>query len=208
LKDGVYDDDECDGLTEEEIYAFYDFQRTGEPVLDDEEDPDQADDEGTYDRSSEDKEPGSDDLGSDDVNDSEMEELGSEDVIEEDDDFDTKVRRLFNCLTYNFNSGLKVIDSNIRHEAVPAPASNCPFDEEGLSLFEQGLELMMNSGDLPPGYGVTLDELDGNIFDEQEEINVGLQRKGYLMHLPSAIWKPRTEVWAKGLFVMNSILAL
>jgi len=208
LKDGVYDDDECDGLTEEEIYAFYDFQKTREPVLDDEEDPDQADDEGTYDRSSEDKEPGSDDLRSDDVNDSEMEELGSEDVIEEDDDFDTKVRRLFNCLTYNFNSGLKVIDSNIRHKAVPAPASNCPFDEEGLSLFEQGLELMMNSGNLPPGYGVMLDELDGNIFDEQEEINVGLQRKGYLMHLPSAIWKPRTKVWAKGLFVMNSILAL
>jgi len=46
LKDGVYDDDECDGLTEEEIYAFYGFQKTGETVLDDE-DPDQLDDEGT-----------------------------------------------------------------------------------------------------------------------------------------------------------------
>jgi hypothetical protein len=203
LKDGVYDDDECDGLTEEEIYAFYGFQKTGEPVLDDE-DPDQSDD----DQIGEDREPGSDEFRSDDVNDFEMEELGSEDVIEEDDDFDTKVRRLFNFLTFNFNSELKVIDSNIQHEAIPAPTSECPFDGDGLSLFEQGLELMMNSGDLPPGYGVTLGELDGNIFDEQEEINVGLRRKGYLMHLPSGIWKPRTEVWAKGLFVMNSILAL
>jgi hypothetical protein len=111
-------------------------------------------------------------------------------------------------LIFNFNFELKVIDSNIRHEAIPAPTSECPFDEDGLSLFEQGLELMMNSGDLPPGYGVTLDELDGKIFDEQEEINVGLWRKGYMMHLPSGIWKPQTEVWVKGLFVMNSILAL
>jgi len=49
LKDGVYDDDECDGLTEEEIYAFYGFQKTGETVLDDE-DSDPSDDEGTYDQ--------------------------------------------------------------------------------------------------------------------------------------------------------------
>jgi len=48
----------------------------------------------------------------------------------------------------------------------------------------------MNSRDLPQGYGVTLDELDSHTFDEQAEINVGLQRKGYLMHLPSGIWKP------------------
>ena len=33
---------------------------------------------------------------------------------------------------------------------------------------------MMNSRDLPQDYGVTLDELDGHTFDEQEEINVGL----------------------------------
>jgi len=101
-----------------------------------------------------------------------------------------------------------VINSNIWHEAIPAPTSECPLDEDPLSLFEQGLELMMNSRDLPQDYGVTLDELDGHTFDEQEEINVGLWRKGYLMHLPSGIWKPRTEVWVKGLFVMNSILAL
>jgi hypothetical protein len=94
LKDGVYDDDECDGLTEEEIYAFYGFQKTGESVLDNE-GPDQSDGEGTYDQINEDNEPGSDDSGSDDGNDFDMEELRSEDVIEEDDDFDTKVRPLF-----------------------------------------------------------------------------------------------------------------
>jgi len=93
LKDGVYDDDECNGLTEEEIYAFYGFQKTGETVLDD---------EGTYDQIGEDNEPGSDEFGSDDVDDFEMEELGSEHVIEEDDDFDTKVCQLFNFFSIQF----------------------------------------------------------------------------------------------------------
>lgn len=68
--------------------------------------------------------------------------------------------------------------------------------------------MLTDSGDLPDGYGVTLDELNGDVFDELEEINIGLQKKGFPIHLPSQIWKPRTEIWAQGLFVMNSISAL
>lgn len=67
--------------------------------------------------------------------------------------------------------------------------------------------MLTDSGELPHGYGVTLAEL-GDEFDEQENINIGLQKKGFQIDLPSQIWKPRTEVWAQGLFVMNSILAL
>jgi hypothetical protein len=74
-------------------------------------------------------------------------------------------------------------------------------------LFEQGLGLLIQSGDLPHGYGVTVAELHGNEFDEQEEIQIGLQKKGFPIQLSSQIWKPRTEIWAQGLFVMNSILA-
>jgi len=85
---------------------------------------------------------------------------------------------------------------------------HCPFDDEELSIFEQGLQLLMDSGDLPPGYGVTLAELGDDGFDEREDINIGLQRKGVPIELPRRIWKPRTEIWAQGLFAMNSILAL
>ena len=75
-------------------------------------------------------------------------------------------------------------------------------------MFERGLKMLTDSGDLPQGYGVTLAELGGDEFDEQEEINIGLQKKGFPIELPSQIWKPRTEIWAQGLFAMNSILAL
>ena len=74
-------------------------------------------------------------------------------------------------------------------------------------MFESGLNLLKESSDLPAGYGVTLDELDGKEFDEEEEIQVGLNRNGHLMALPHQIWKPRTELWVQGLFVMTSILS-
>jgi hypothetical protein len=105
-------------------------------------------------------------------------------------------------------SGQKGIDSNIRHEAIPVPSGCCPFGDEDRSLFERGFEMLKENGDLPNGYGVTAAELGEGGFDDQEEINFGLNKKGYPIELPTQIWKPRTEVWAKGLFVMNSILAL
>jgi hypothetical protein len=68
--------------------------------------------------------------------------------------------------------------------------------------------MLRESGDLSNGYGVTAAELGEGGFDDQEEINVGLKKKGYTIELPTQIWKPQTEVWAKGLFAMNSILVL
>ena len=76
-----------------------------------------------------------------------------------------------------------------------------------LPLFEQGLMLLLESGELPFGYGVTVAEFGGNHFDEWEVIQIGLQKNGFPIQLSSQIWKPRTEIWAQGLFVMNSVLA-
>ena len=75
-------------------------------------------------------------------------------------------------------------------------------------LFERGLKILTDSGDLPPGFSVTPDELDVGGFDEQEEINIGLQKKGHLIELRSQVWKPRTDLWAQGLYAMNAILSL
>jgi hypothetical protein len=74
-------------------------------------------------------------------------------------------------------------------------------------LFERGLKILTDSGDLPSGFGVTLDELDADGFDEQEEINIGSRQKGHLIELRSQVWKPRVELWAQGLYAMNNILA-
>jgi len=75
-------------------------------------------------------------------------------------------------------------------------------------LFESGFKLLTESGELPSGYGVTLDELDGDIFDEEEGIIIGKNRNAFLIALPSQIWKPRTELWAQGLYVMSSVLSV
>ena len=75
-------------------------------------------------------------------------------------------------------------------------------------MFETGLKLLTESSELPSGYGVTLDELDGDVFDEQEEIIIGKNRNSFPIALPSQIWKPRTELWAQGLYVTNSILSV
>jgi hypothetical protein len=75
-------------------------------------------------------------------------------------------------------------------------------------LFKQGLKLLLDSGDLPQGYGVTIDELRGKEFEELEDLQIGLQKRSFPIQISSRIWKPRTELWAQGLFVMNSILVL
>jgi len=103
---------------------------------------------------------------------------------------------------------LKGIDANIQHEAIPVPSGPCPFDQEALVLFESGFKIIKESGDLPSGYGVTLVELDEGGFDEEEMINIGFNKKKYPIVLPSQIWKPRTELWAQGLYAMIAILAL
>lgn len=88
----------------------------------------------------------------------------------------------------------KVIDGNIRHEAVPAPSSTCPFTEDQFSVFQEGMMMLLNSDELPVGYGVTVAELGEQGFEEHEEISIGLQMKGYPIELPYQIWKPRTEI--------------
>ena len=75
-------------------------------------------------------------------------------------------------------------------------------------MFESGLKLLTESGELPSGYGVTLDELDGDAFDEEEEIIISKNKNSFPIMLPSQIWKPQTELWAQGLYAMTSILSI
>jgi len=117
-------------------------------------------------------------------------------------------RSVFHRTLESTDSGSQNIDANIRHEAIPVPSGLCPFGQEGLELFKTGLKLLTESGELPTGYGVTLDELDGNAFDQEEDLVIGKNRKSFPIALPYQIWKPRTELWAQGLFVMNSVLSV
>ena len=75
-------------------------------------------------------------------------------------------------------------------------------------MFESGFKLLTESGKLPSSYGVTLDELDVDVFGEAEEIIIGKNRNAFPITLPRQIWQPRTELWAQGLYVMSSALSV
>lgn len=91
---------------------------------------------------------------------------------------------------------------------MPAPPSTCPFTNDQLSLFEKGLGLLFDGADLPNGYGVTAAELGEGGFEEQEAILIGLSMKTYDIELPRNIWQPRSEMRAKALYAMNTILLM
>ena len=77
LQHGTYDN-ECEGLTLEEVNGFYDFSEEGESQFGDE-DPDQSDEEQEED-SGEESEVGM-----------ELDEPGLGDIIDPDQDFDMEV---------------------------------------------------------------------------------------------------------------------
>ena len=106
----------------------------------------------------------------------ELDEEGFGEILDLDHGFDMKVCLLMTWSTW-IDFWLKQIDNNIWHEAIPVPSVHCLFNHEELSLFEQGLKLLMDSDELPPNYGVTLAKLGGDGFDKQEDINIGLQKK-------------------------------
>jgi hypothetical protein len=91
LQHGVYDD-ECEGLTIDEINAFYDFDHNGDPVVIGE-DPDQSDRSDNEEDADENEDSDEEHL---DINNTALKEPGTEDTMQLDHDFDTEV-----CLSQN-----------------------------------------------------------------------------------------------------------
>lgn len=103
---------------------------------------------------------------------------------------------------------MQVIDSNIRHDAVPVPSGTSPFDTQQLALFEEALNILRSTGDLPDGYGIRQDEWDATGYPTTEVISVGLQKNSFPISLPDEKWRPRAEDWVYGLFIVNSMIAM
>ncbi|KAF4621495.1 hypothetical protein D9613_001244 [Agrocybe pediades] len=157
LANGSYDDD-CLGLTVEEINEFYGFGPSGEPQTQD--------------------------VNTDDVHNSDSDDLAMSesdtsfsDNDEESSTVDEEPSDIQTDAEGNAFSIADVIDSNIRHDAVPVPAALCPFTAEQLALFEQGMELLQASNDLPDGYGMKPDEWDTSGYPTTEVISIGIQRR-------------------------------
>lgn len=97
---------------------------------------------------------------------------------------------------------------NIRHEPVPVPKHNNPFqDEEEIRTFEGGLAVSMEDDTVPSGYGLHTEEWDEGGYPSVEIIRSGRRaQKEMRIALPHSIWLPRAEQWGRALYIMNAIM--
>ncbi|KJA26465.1 hypothetical protein HYPSUDRAFT_52392 [Hypholoma sublateritium FD-334 SS-4] len=180
LERGIYDDP-CDSMTEDEINAFFGFEEDGEPS-------DESDGHESSGNISEDEE----DFESDDEFEDSRTTSGS------NSDNSSGYSPSSEILDTGFDTA-EVIDSNIRHDAVPVPKKACPFDERQLEMFEKGLHLLREAGDVPNGYGVNPSEWDQSGYPTTEVITVGLRKNSFPISLPASVWLPRAQDWARAL---------
>lgn len=95
----------------------------------------------------------------------------------------------------------------IRHEPIPTPDHNSPFDDEELILFTQALQNLRGNGELPPGYGLHPEEWGDLGYPACGTIRAGRRgRKELQIALPDHIWRPRAERWGTALYLMNQIM--
>lgn len=102
----------------------------------------------------------------------------------------------------------QVIDSNIRHRPVSVPSGRCPLGDQAFLVFQRGIKLLIDSGDVPSGYGASAEELGDDGFDDHQQITVGILAQSYAIELPSSVWAPRMRLWAQGLYVLDTILSM
>lgn len=73
-------------------------------------------------------------------------------------------------------------------------------------MFQKGLKILRDTGDIPSGYGALPDELGSDGWDEYEHIVIGSNGRTYPIELPTHIWEPRMRLWAQALYVLNSVM--
>ena len=98
-------------------------------------------------------------------------------------------------------------EGEMRHEAVPVPDHNFPFDDNELILFTKALQNLQEGGELPSGYGLCPEEWDYLGYFALGTIHAGRRgRKELQIALPDHIWRPRAERWGIALYLMNQIM--
>ncbi|KAH6907737.1 hypothetical protein BKA70DRAFT_1104288 [Coprinopsis sp. MPI-PUGE-AT-0042] len=100
---------------------------------------------------------------------------------------------------------------NIRHEPIPAPKSNNPFDSDvELTVFETLLSAMKEEGRVPVGYGLLPDEWEefGGQYQPYHDIPARNRGQELRIDLPHEVWHPRAVLWAQGLMLMEKITSV
>ncbi|KAJ7765055.1 hypothetical protein DFH07DRAFT_738012, partial [Mycena maculata] len=92
------------------------------------------------------------------------------------------------------------------HEAVSVPKHANPFDDdESMQLFYDSLEEAMQADLVPAGYGLLPHEWDEDGYPAFEVLKSGRGGKKLRVALPDSIWRPRAEMWARALYILDQI---
>lgn len=94
--------------------------------------------------------------------------------------------------------------SNIRHEAIDAPESACPFTPVQLQVFETALSNAESHGIAPEGYRLHTHERNGDAYPASETIQVAGKDVDIQLNLET--WLPRATRWVCALALMEQLL--
>ncbi|KAJ7732948.1 hypothetical protein DFH07DRAFT_755085, partial [Mycena maculata] len=96
---------------------------------------------------------------------------------------------------------------NFHHEPVAVPKHANPFsDDETMQLFYDTLTAADAGNIIPPGYGLLPDEWENGVYPTHEILKSGGRgRRELRVKLPDAIWRPRAEMWGRGLAILNQL---
>ncbi|KAJ7165971.1 hypothetical protein C8R46DRAFT_997065 [Mycena filopes] len=97
--------------------------------------------------------------------------------------------------------------SNFHHDPVPVPKHANPFpDDETMQLFHDTLTAASQIGLVPEGYGLLPHEWVDHAYPTYEILKSGRRgAKELRIALPDSIWRPRAELWGRGLAILNQL---
>ncbi|KAJ6543011.1 hypothetical protein B0H19DRAFT_957835, partial [Mycena capillaripes] len=96
---------------------------------------------------------------------------------------------------------------NFHHKPVAVPKHNNPFsDKETMQVFHDALSAAEEIGLVPAGYGLLPDEWEDGVYPSYEIIKSGHRGgKQLRVALLDSIWRPRAEMWGRGLAILNEL---
>ncbi|KAF8209154.1 hypothetical protein K438DRAFT_1572843, partial [Mycena galopus ATCC 62051] len=97
--------------------------------------------------------------------------------------------------------------ANFHHEPVSVPKHANPFpDAETMQIFHAALSAADENGLVPPGYGLLPEEWEEDVYPSFEILKSGRRGgKELRVALPDSIWRPRAEMWGRGLAILNEL---
>lgn len=148
--------------------------------------------------------PGDEEDESDSQDDGDEEDSDSDQDSEGWEDVEMDLQAIAQQVGDNFQS-------NFHHRAVPVPKHSNPFDdllEDDFTNFQAAFRQASQQDLIPAGYNLLPEEWDPIVgYPSIEVIKSGRRgTKELRIPLPDFIWRPRAEIWARALYVMEQIV--